>query len=76
MPWRLSYLLWLVVLLGAVSSVAFSTSYQLVAWFRCVSRHAGSTHGAACAAQRRLARAGVAASVRPAAQAASWPRGA
>eukprot|EP00775_Hariotina_reticulata_P003412 gene3412-3685_t len=31
---RLVYLLWLVVGLGSVSSVAFSTSYQLVAWFR------------------------------------------
>lgn len=36
MPTRLAYLLGLVVVLGAVSAVAFSTSYQLVAWFRCV----------------------------------------
>lgn len=34
MPTHLAYLLGLVVVLGAVSSVAFSTSYQLVAWFR------------------------------------------
>ncbi|WIA44094.1 hypothetical protein OEZ86_010446 [Tetradesmus obliquus] len=33
-PGRLSYLLWLVVALGSISAVAFSTSYQLVAWFR------------------------------------------
>lgn len=34
-PTRLSYLLGLVVGLGSISAVAFSTSYQLVAWFRC-----------------------------------------
>ncbi|KAF6259792.1 hypothetical protein COO60DRAFT_1700650 [Scenedesmus sp. NREL 46B-D3] len=33
-PGRLSFLLWLVVGLGSISAVAFSTSYQLVAWFR------------------------------------------
>jgi hypothetical protein len=36
MPTRLVHLLVLVVVLGSVSSVAFSTSYQLVAWFRWV----------------------------------------
>lgn len=35
MPTHLTYLLGLVVVLGAVSAIAFSTSYQLVAWFRC-----------------------------------------
>eukprot|EP00878_Enallax_costatus_P041856 GHUV01048761.1.p1 GENE.GHUV01048761.1~~GHUV01048761.1.p1 ORF type:complete len:240 (+),score=41.68 GHUV01048761.1:464-1183(+) len=33
-PPRLNYLLWVVVALGSISAVAFSTSYQLVAWFR------------------------------------------
>ncbi|KAI8473156.1 MAG: hypothetical protein J3K34DRAFT_457449 [Monoraphidium minutum] len=34
LPGRLAYVLWATVFLGAVSSVAFSVSYQLVAWFR------------------------------------------
>lgn len=34
-PPRLGVLLGVVVALGSVSAVAFSTSYQLVAWFRC-----------------------------------------
>ncbi|GBF88674.1 MFS general substrate transporter [Raphidocelis subcapitata] len=34
LPGRLVYVLWATVFLGAVSSVAFSVSYQLVAWFR------------------------------------------
>lgn len=42
MPTHLVYLLGLVVVLGAVSSVAFSTSYQLVAWFRSVFSTVGS----------------------------------
>jgi hypothetical protein len=42
MPGRLSHLLWLVAGLGGVSSVAFSTSYQLVAWFRCDSGFCGA----------------------------------
>jgi len=42
MPTHLVYLLGLAVVLGAVSSVAFSTSYQLVAWFRSASSTVGS----------------------------------
>jgi hypothetical protein len=41
MPTHLAYLLGLVVVLGAVSAVAFSTSYQLVAWFRYEPREVG-----------------------------------